>query len=531
MISRFAAIFLLITAASVTAQQSAPVVGVSGGQIQGRLQPSGGAAFKGIPFAQPPAGDLRWREPQPVKAWTGVRQAGEYGAPCPQSDGGWNKKPAALSSEDCLYLNVWAPEWPSKSKKAVMVWVHGGANTGGSSLGEGGIEPSFDGTSLAGHGVIVVTIHYRLGLFGFVGHPELTAESPHHASGGYGLLDQIAALEWVRDNIERFGGDPKNVTVFGQSAGSQDLSILIASPLSKGLFQRAILESGTPMLGDKRLQTPAQTEQLGVILAHALKAPETGAVKYMRSLPTAQILAATADFRQGLNGLIFDVGMDGYAVPEFSPAVYKAGKEAPVSMIVGNTARETSGRGAAGRPVAEALKGQIETRYRNHPDLKEKISKIYGLEGKDVVASSYPPYGDAVTQFGADEGFRCQAVMLADWHSAVAPTYEFEFTAGTDEHPPVHSGELASVFGYLPSWASDPKFHKLSEAMQKYWTNFAKTGDPNGTGLPKWDKHDTKSRAYMELGNEGPTAKSALRATTCAVYAEKLNRDIDARKK
>jgi para-nitrobenzyl esterase len=534
------AVILAIIASSIFiyAAPADPVVSVTGGQIKGRLLLAG-AVFKGIPYAAPPVGDLRWRDPAPVKPWTGGRDAGEYCATCAQFDSGWNKNSAALGKEDCLFLNVWTPEWPLKSKHAVMFWIHGGANTGGSSLGAGGIEPPFDGESLSRNGVVVVTINYRLGLFGFVGHPELTAESPNNASGGYGLLDQLAALKWVRDNIARFGGDPGNVTVFGQSAGAQNTSILIASPLAKGLFRRAILESGSPMISDKRLQTPAQMEQLGVILAQVLQAPSTGAIKFLRELPASDILAAMPEFRKRLNGLILDVGMDGYAVPQFSPEVYRSGKAAPVPMIIGSNGRESGGGPRPGGPDAKlspeellaALKRRIETFYGKYPDLLERALKIYGFGGAGNLISNYPPYGSVDAQFGTDTSFRCEAVALAGWHSAVALTYQYEFTGGTAPHPPQHSAELSFVFGYLADQESDENARKLSAAMQKYWTNFAKTGDPNGPGLPKWPRHDVKTRQYMELSHEGPATKAALRSEPCAVYVEKLTRDLDARKK
>jgi len=530
---------LLVSFGPVTRAQNAadPVVSVTGGKVQGRLLPApGGAVFKGIPFAAPPIGDLRWREPQPVKPWTGVHQAAEYGPACMQPDSGWNKVAAAKGSEDCLYLNLWTADWPGKkTKKPVMVWIHGGGNGGGSALGAGGIEPPFDGESLARHGVILVTIQYRLGLFGFVGHPELTAESPNNASGDYGLLDQIAALQWVHENIAKFGGDPGNVTLFGQSAGAQDTTLLVASPLTKGLIHRAIAESGSPMVGDKRLTTPAQTEQLGVILAEVLNAPAKGAIPYMRGLPASEILAALPDFRKKLSlPLILDVGYDGYTLPEFTPEVYRQGKEAAIPMIIGNNGRDNPGdsRGPStlsDEEIRANVKQRLDSFYGKYPDLLERALRAYGLSGNEATASTYPPYGLLDMQVGSDLAFRCEAVVETGWHSRIAPTYEYEFTAGTASHPPFHSGELDFVFGYLRDQASDKVLTKLSEQMQEYWVNFARTGDPNGSGLPKWPKFDKKNQTYLELSSEGPLVKADLRSTTCPIYKEKLSRDLYAR--
>lgn len=517
---------------------SGPVVSISGGKVQGSLLPApGGAVFKGIPFAQPPVGDLRWREPQPVKPWAGVRPATEYGAPCAQNGVGWNNISAAKSSEDCLYLNVWAPEWPARTKKAVMVWIHGGGNTGGSALGANGIEPPFDGARLASHGVVVVTLQYRLGIFGFLGHPELTAESPHHASGGYGILDQIAALHWIHDNIAQFGGDPGNVTVFGQSAGARDTSILLTSPPAAGLFEKAIAESGSPMSNDRHMQTPAQMEQLGIILAQILNAPSGGAIQYLRGLPTSKILAAQKQLDTQLRsqGLSLDVGTDGYAVPRYTPEVYRSGKEAPVPMIFGNNGRDNVGQ-RIGNPNdtpeqrRAAVKAALETFYGKYPDLLEAALKIYGFSGDGNDVSNYPPYGPVDIQLGTDMAIRCATTVMLGWHSAVAPAYEYEFDAGTASHPPYHSSELDFVFGYLRDQGSEEGLRKLSEEMQIYWTNFAKTGDPNGAGVPEWPKFDVKTRQYLQFSNEGIEAKADLRSMPCKVFTERLNRDLNARK-
>ncbi len=535
--ARTGALIALLSLACVPASRaqgaSGPVVSVTGGQVQGKSISMGGAMFKGIPFAAPPVGDLRWREPQPVKPWTGVRQATEYSPACMQAESNYSSTYAATSNEDCLYLNVWTAEWPTITKKPVMVWVHGGANGLGSATG-GGNEPPFEGESLCRLGVVLVTIPYRLGLFGFIGHPELTAESPNHASGDYGLLDQIAALQWVHDNIAKFGGDPGNVTLFGQSAGAQDITLLVASPLTKGFIHKAIVESGSPMVGDKRLTTPAQTEQLGVVLAEVLNAPAKNAISYLRSLPASVILAAAPEFRKKLTlPLILDVGTDGYTLPEFTPDVYRRGKEAAIPMIIGSNGRDNPGGGRNASPLSDEeihanVKKRIGTVYGKYPDLAERALKAYGLDGSDAPAS-YPPYGALDMQLGSDLAFRCEAVVVTGWHSRLAPTYEYEFTAGTDANPPFHAAELGFVFGSLREMASDKNLVKLSGQMQKYWTNFAKTGDPNGPGLPKWPKFDTQARSYLELTNNGPIEKAALRTATCEIYKEKLTRDIDAR--
>ena len=271
----------LLSVVVISAAQSKddPIVSTAAGQVRGIRLTDGGANFLGIPYAQPPVGALRWHEPIPPKPWSGVRDAMEFGAPCAQSVyGDWNRRNAEASQEDCLYLNVLTPEWPAKAPLPVMFWIHGGSNTAGTASA----ALYKDGT-LQKHGVVLVTVNYRLGVLGFLAHPELTAESAHHVSGNYALLDQIAALQWVHDNISKFGGDPNNVTVFGQSAGALDTGLLMTSPLAKGLFHRAIAESGTVLLG--HWPKLSEGEQQGAHLATSLKAPSTDAIKFLRNLP------------------------------------------------------------------------------------------------------------------------------------------------------------------------------------------------------------------------------------------------------
>jgi len=259
---------------------SNPTASVRSGKLRGSMTPDGGAVFKGIPFAQPPTGSLRWHAPLPAKAWSGVRDATAFGPACAQ--GG---SMGVNSSEDCLYLNVWTPKWPMKSPAAVMVWIYGGGNFAGAAS-----DPTFDGESLVRHGVVLVTVNYRLGVFGFLALPELSRESPHHVSGNYGLLDQIRALQWVHHNIARFGGDPGNVTIFGESSGSLDINVLMASPLSNGLYRRVIGESG-PVVDPPPL---SEAERKGEALAAKLNISGASVIDKMRAL-SSDVLEKAAD--------------------------------------------------------------------------------------------------------------------------------------------------------------------------------------------------------------------------------------------
>src|SRR6266536_2411205 len=252
-------VFLL--QAQVVAATGELIVGTTRGSLKGATRALGGAEFLGIPYAQAPVGDLRWHEPLETKPWTGVRDATTFGAPCAQAIlGDWNRHDAETSKEDCLFLNVMTPVWPPKTPLPVMVWFHGGANAGGTAS-----SPLYKDGTLVQHGIVLVTVNYRLGIFGFFAHPELTRESVHKASGNYGLMDQIAALRWVRQNIAAFGGDPDNITVFGQSAGAQDTSLLMTSSLAKNLFHRAIAESGSAFM--RQLAPLPDAERSGEALA------------------------------------------------------------------------------------------------------------------------------------------------------------------------------------------------------------------------------------------------------------------------
>ncbi len=500
----------------------APTASITGGQIRGSALEKGGAVFKGIPFAQPPVADLRWRPPAPVKSWTGVRDATSFGAPCAQNAGG---RVMENSQEDCLFLNLWTPEWPAKSRTPVMVWFHGGGNYGGTAS-----TANYDGESLARHGVVLVTVNYRLNVFGFFAHPELTRESPRHSSGNYGLLDQIAALHWVHDNIAKFGGDPANVTIFGQSAGAVDVNVLMTSPLAKGLFHKVIAESGTvtrnpdatglamtglgPLMpvksgpvtySDARLLPEA--EQDGEKLAAILKAPAAESLKFLRALPAADLVQATSGPRMSIgpaNGVV----VDGYVFPKPPAEVFATGQEQRLPLLIGNNSRERTPQA-----TNEDLAKSAEAMYG---PLASKALGLYAFG----TAQPDPLYGTPAAQWVVDTMYRCPVVAQLVWHAEAGNTgYEYQF----DKTPPgreaagaTHGMEVAYVFG-KPN-------DETSAAMQRYWTNFAKTGNPNGAGLPSWPKFDTKARGYMEFTNDGPTPSEGLRRPFCDLYGENVKR-------
>lgn len=506
---------LLIAAAALCAAQEGPVVSVTGGQIRGRaLAETGGAVFKGVPFAQPPVGALRWREPQPVLPWTGVRDAGVSAPPCSQAPDGWNLIEAAASRENCLYLDVWTPEWPAKTKRPVMVWIHGGGNTGGA----GASDPLYTGTELVRHGVVLVIVDHRLGVFGFLAHPELTRESPHHASGNYAILDQIAALEWVRDNIAQLGGDPANVTVFGQSAGAFNIGALMTSPLARGLFHRAICESG-PVAGQSA-PTLAQAEQAGVAYAEQLKAPPVGSLAYLRSLPVAELLKARP---------VRGYAIDGRTFIESPGAAFAAGRQARVPLLLGSNAIEIAGPNSP-----EAIRRNIE---RFFGALAPKALALYGLARPGDEGAADPLYGAVNEQWGADASFRCPGVLQAKLHTAAGgPVWLYQFDRAIPPSPAVgHSSELPYVFGNL--WSTGSKAGQYGEAdsalskiVRTLWTNFARTGDPNGEGAPAWPRWDDKTRRALQFTKDAQAvAAGDPRGEICALFIERAENALPPR--
>ena len=489
--------------------ESGLVVSVPGGQVRGRMTQDGGAAFKGIPYARPPVGGLRWREPQPVAPWQGIREAATFSVACTQLSEGWNSRYVTGSAEDCLYLNVASPEWPPKARWPVLVWIHGGSNTAGS-----GEAAGFDQRTLVRRGLVLVTINYRLGALGFLAHPELARESRHQASGNYGLMDQLAALRWVRDNIGKFGGEAGNVTVAGQSAGAFDISLLLTSPLAKGLFRRAIAQSGA-VAGFKGSVTRSRAEETGRKTAELLKASPDGAIKHLRTLTPEEILKAASTARGG-ERIGLETSVDGWVLPNSPTEAFARGGSLAVPLITGNTAVETGGSNAAAR--------LRETIQKTYGSLAERALMLYGLAGTGE-GKTDPLYGGPGTQWSTDTGFRCPSTAQAVGQAAAGRiAYEYEFERPPPGRPATaHASELNFLFGTWPQNTElSPADERVSQQMQAYWVNFAKTGNPNGVGLPVWPKFATASQEYLAFTATGAVPKSGLRREFCEVFIQSL---------
>lgn len=478
----------LLVAPAALAEISDPI-SVEQGKLSGTAGKNLGVrVYRGIPFAAPPVGDLRWKPPQPPAAWQGVREAKEFSNACwqtPYPAGSIYQSKLPPLSEDCLYLNIWTPAKSAKDRLPVMVWIHGGGFTRGSGTGA-----TYDGENLAHKGVVLVTINYRLGMLGFFAHPALTAESPQHSSGNYALLDQVAALKWVRKNIAAFGGNPDHVTIFGESAGSWAVNALMASPLAKGLFHSAIGESGGVFAPMKSL---ADAEKAGEQLASALNAAQD-TLKTLRSKPAEELLKAS-------NTPTTSAIVDGWVLPQDVQTIFSQGKQNDVPLLVGNNADEGTTLAPQGATLTSAVfTSGTQQRYGSQA---EQFLKIYpAASDSEAVTSFYSAYRDQV--FGWE--MRTWARMAArTGHHRV---YEYYFS----HRPPgpqsarlraFHGCELPYVFGnFIWPFPWDDADHKLSETVSTYWTNFAKTGDPNGAGLVKWPVYDADTDQVLEIGDQ-----------------------------
>jgi len=478
-----------------SAQANGPLAETPNGPVQGKME-GDQAVFLGVPYAAPPVGALRWRPPEPHAAWTETRAATEFGPSCVQD---YDIGP---TSEDCLTLNIWAGEWPSTEPKAVMVWFHGGGDTSGGTNMRG-----YWGDSLARHGVIVVTVNYRLGPIGFLALPELSAEASYGGSGNYGLMDQIAALKWVQDNIAAFGGDPTRVTAWGQSAGGQNVERMMVSPLSEGLFQRAIIESGAARRIDPTL---AQQEEFCTAAIAGLRAPEENRLEYLRALPPETIL------RGFDRGECRALNIDGYAITEQNIQVWAEGRQHAVPFLIGNAARESFDQMSF-----DELKADIELRYA---EFAPRAFELYGLTG-NAAPAPHPLYGHAYIQWGADIHNRCRHTIQSLSHASIGqPIYQYEFERqlpGQQPNSNMHSNEIYSVFGltHIYNGFTDAD-RALGDQIQLYWTNFVKTGDPNGPGLPVWEAFTAENRGYIAFDENGIRPDRGLRRPYCDLFIE-----------
>ena len=458
---------------------------IADGVLEGSVNPATGIrSFKGIPFAAPPVGAFRWKAPQPVPKWTGVRSATQFGPRCMQqpvfndivfrSNG---------MSEDCLYLNVWTPARSGKERLPVLVYFFGGGYLAGD-----GSEPRYDGEVMARDGIVALTVNYRLNIFGFLAHPELTQESPNHSSGNYALLDHVAALRWVRENIAAFGGDPAKVTIAGESAGSISVSAIMASPLSKDLIAGAIGESGAMINPTLPPATLAEAEQQGQKFAESVSVPSIAA---LRAMSADELLKAG-----GGRGTRFPATLDGWVLPRTPAEIFETGRQARVPLLVGSNSAESSWRTVLGNePVnVESYRAALQRLYG---DRSGEALKLYPASTPEEVYRS-------ATELASDRFIAYSTWKWFDSHSRTGgkPVYYYYYArprppradaAGAGPAIPfagaAHSAEIEYAMGNLSTntvfaWTKDDE--KVSTVMRSYFANFIKTGDPNGKELPRW---------------------------------------------
>ena len=503
-------IFILLLCGSATAfsqvsiaQVKLPRVKIKNGVLEGITDSSGVRTYKGIPFAQPPVGDLRWKEPQPVQNWTGVRKASAFGNSGMQKAvfGDMNFRAPGMS-EDCLYLNVWTSAASAKAKLPVLVYFYGGGFMAGD-----GSEARYDGASMARKGIVALTVNYRLGIFGFMAHPELTKESAHHSSGNYGLLDQHAALKWVKENIAAFGGDPDRITIAGESAGSIAVSAQMASPLSKDLIAGAIGESGAMIKPTLAPVSLAEGEKKGAEFASKLAAPDIAA---LRKIPAEQLLEEA--YKNGMGSVPATV--DGYFLPELPVQLFTEGKQAKIPLLVGWNSAEV--------PYQSLLRADEPT----PENYLKALTALYGTRAPEVLTlypgSTTEEVITSATDLASDRFIVYSTWKWADVHHTTGqqPVYRYIFSKskppmsarmknatpglaggftkakeGEEKKAPVsigapHAFEIEYAMGNLASnkayeWTADD--YKVSETMLTYFANFIKTGNPNGNDLPAWE--------------------------------------------
>jgi para-nitrobenzyl esterase len=478
-------VLFAIIAVNISMAQQPAAVKVEEGMLQGTFE-DGLTIYKGIPFATPPVGDLRWKAPLPAKKWDGVKQATKF-APGPIQGG----NPPSGKSEDCLYLNIWSPAKSAGDKIPVLVWIYGGGFGAGATS-----EANYSGENLAKKGVVLVSIAYRVGQLGFLAHPELSKESPNRVSGNYGLLDMIAGLKWIKKNIAVFGGDPDKVTIFGESAGGIAVSMLCASPLAKGLFNGAVSQSGGSFGPPRRTTFPGENQK-------TLSDAEKAGLEYMKSAGVASIAELRKlepDKLPGGRGLGMSWPIiDGYVIPDDQYKLYSAGKYNDTPILVGYNSDE----------------GQSFSPPRTPDDYINGVKSRYGKFADDLI-KAYPVGKDNVPKtardLARDAAFGWHTWIWARLQAKTGKSKVFYYYF--DQHPDYpadspragygspHGQDVAYVFQHLNP--SNPQLNKtdqdISEAMATYWTNFAKYGEPNGKGVPEWPAFSDTNPVVMYFG-------------------------------
>lgn len=506
----FIQLAVALPVAEVSAQAAKAVqTKVASGMLEGQIEASGVKSFKGIPFAKPPVGDLRWKAPQPVERWSGLRKATAFGNSAMQArvfDDMVFRSPGV--SEDCLYLNVWTPAKNMKEKLPVLVYFYGGGYVAGD-----GSEGRYDGEAMAKTGIVTLTVNYRLGVFGFLAHPELSKETSYKGSGNYGLMDQHAALKWVRENIAAFGGDPSKVTIAGESAGSISVSAQMASPLSKNLIAGAIGESGAMIKPTLAPLSLLEAEQNGEAFAKKVSAASLAA---LRAMPAEALLKAS-----GQGGFRTAATLDGYFLPKTLNEIFEAAEQAKVPLLAGWNSAEIPYQALlrAEKPTPEAYAKRVREEMPEHAD---SILKLYpGNNEAEVISSA--------TALASDRFIAFSTWKWLDLHAKTSgkPTYRYLFSkskppmvkapanAGPASAGAPHAFEIEYAMGNLDknnvyAWTDEDR--QISKTMMTYFSNFIKTGNPNGKGLPKWERLNASgSETFMNIGPNTRSEKATDR--------------------